>query len=176
MTAEALAAIDGARQAGATQFVIADSHGNEQQNLLIEKFPNRRHDHSRQSAPARHDGRDRLDLRRRRFHRVSRSDDERAWRARAYHLECHSRVDSHQRAPNGGVWDERDDRLAISAFPVALISGDADAGRGAQGVGADGVEASSSEARDQLSRGERRCHRRRHRRSFARERRRRSTG
>jgi len=38
MTAEALAAIDGARQAGATQFVIADSHGNEQ-NLLIEKFP-----------------------------------------------------------------------------------------------------------------------------------------
>lgn len=38
MTAEALAAIDGARQAGATQFVIADSHGNEQ-NLLIERFP-----------------------------------------------------------------------------------------------------------------------------------------
>ncbi len=38
MTAEALAAIDGARQAGATQFVLADSHGNEQ-NLLIERFP-----------------------------------------------------------------------------------------------------------------------------------------
>lgn len=38
MTAEALAAIDGARQAGATQFVVADSHGNEQ-NLLIERFP-----------------------------------------------------------------------------------------------------------------------------------------
>ena len=38
MTAEALAAIDGARQGGATQFVIADSHGNEQ-NLLIERFP-----------------------------------------------------------------------------------------------------------------------------------------
>ena len=38
MTAEALAAIEGARQGGATQFVIADSHGNEQ-NLLIERFP-----------------------------------------------------------------------------------------------------------------------------------------
>ena len=38
MTAEALAAIEGARLGGATQFVVADSHGNEQ-NLLIEKFP-----------------------------------------------------------------------------------------------------------------------------------------
>jgi D-amino peptidase len=38
MTAEALAAIAGAREAGATQFVVADSHGNEQ-NLLIERFP-----------------------------------------------------------------------------------------------------------------------------------------
>ena len=38
MTAEALAAVEGARQGGATQFVIADSHGNEQ-NLLIERFP-----------------------------------------------------------------------------------------------------------------------------------------
>ena len=38
MTAEALAAIEGARQAGATDFVVADSHGN-MQNLLIEKFP-----------------------------------------------------------------------------------------------------------------------------------------
>jgi D-amino peptidase len=38
MTAEALAAIAGARQGGATQFVVADSHGNEQ-NLLIERFP-----------------------------------------------------------------------------------------------------------------------------------------
>ncbi len=37
MTAEALAAIAGAREAGATQFVVADSHGNEQ-NLLIERF------------------------------------------------------------------------------------------------------------------------------------------
>lgn len=38
MTAEALAAIAGAREAGATQFIVADSHGNEQ-NLLIERFP-----------------------------------------------------------------------------------------------------------------------------------------
>jgi len=38
MTAEALAAIEGARQAGASQFVIADSHGN-MQNLLIDRFP-----------------------------------------------------------------------------------------------------------------------------------------
>jgi D-amino peptidase len=38
MTAEALAAIAGARQGGATQFVVADSHGNEQ-NLLIDRFP-----------------------------------------------------------------------------------------------------------------------------------------
>ena len=38
MTAEALAAIAGARDAGATQIVIADSHGNGQ-NLLIDKFP-----------------------------------------------------------------------------------------------------------------------------------------
>jgi D-amino peptidase len=37
MTAEALAAIDGAREAGATQFVVADSHGN-MQNLLIDRF------------------------------------------------------------------------------------------------------------------------------------------
>jgi D-amino peptidase len=38
MTAEALAAIAGARDAGATQIVVADSHGNGQ-NLLIDKFP-----------------------------------------------------------------------------------------------------------------------------------------
>ncbi len=38
MTAEAVAAIEGARQAGATDFVVTDAHGNEQ-NLLIELFP-----------------------------------------------------------------------------------------------------------------------------------------
>jgi D-amino peptidase len=38
MTAEALAAIQGAREAGATEIVVSDSHGNGQ-NLLIEKFP-----------------------------------------------------------------------------------------------------------------------------------------
>jgi D-amino peptidase len=38
MTAEALAAMAGAREAGATEFVIADSHGN-MQNLLIDRFP-----------------------------------------------------------------------------------------------------------------------------------------
>jgi D-amino peptidase len=37
MTNETLAAIEGARAAGATEFVVADSHGNGQ-NLLIEKF------------------------------------------------------------------------------------------------------------------------------------------
>jgi D-amino peptidase len=38
MTADALAAIEGARAAGATEFVVADSHGN-MQNLLLERFP-----------------------------------------------------------------------------------------------------------------------------------------
>lgn len=38
MTAEVNAAIDAARAAGATQFLISDSHGNGQ-NLLIEKLP-----------------------------------------------------------------------------------------------------------------------------------------
>lgn len=38
MTAEAMAAVEGAKQAGATEIVIADSHGN-MQNLLIERFP-----------------------------------------------------------------------------------------------------------------------------------------
>lgn len=38
MTGEARAAIDGARAAGATEFVIADSHGN-MQNLLIDQLP-----------------------------------------------------------------------------------------------------------------------------------------
>ena len=38
MTAEALAAIQGAREAGATEFVVADAHGN-MQNLLIDRFP-----------------------------------------------------------------------------------------------------------------------------------------
>jgi len=38
MTAEARAAIDGARAAGATELVIADSHGN-MQNLLIDQLP-----------------------------------------------------------------------------------------------------------------------------------------
>lgn len=38
MTAEALAAIQGARDAGATEFVVADAHGN-MQNLLIDRFP-----------------------------------------------------------------------------------------------------------------------------------------
>jgi len=38
MTLEALAAVEGAKEAGATEIVIADSHGNGQ-NLLIERFP-----------------------------------------------------------------------------------------------------------------------------------------
>ena len=38
MTGEALAAVAGAREAGATQIVVSDSHGNGQ-NLLIDKFP-----------------------------------------------------------------------------------------------------------------------------------------
>jgi len=38
MTAEVKAAIDGARAAGASEFVIADSHGNAQ-NLLIDQLP-----------------------------------------------------------------------------------------------------------------------------------------
>ena len=38
MTNEVLAAIEGARAAGATEFVVSDSHGNGE-SLLIEKFP-----------------------------------------------------------------------------------------------------------------------------------------
>lgn len=38
MTNETLAAIDGARAAGATEFVVSDSHGNGE-SLLIERFP-----------------------------------------------------------------------------------------------------------------------------------------
>jgi D-amino peptidase len=38
MTGEALAAIAGARDAGATEIVVSDSHGNGE-NLLIDKFP-----------------------------------------------------------------------------------------------------------------------------------------
>ena len=38
MTAEVLAAIQGAREAGAGEFVVSDSHGNGQ-SLLIDKFP-----------------------------------------------------------------------------------------------------------------------------------------
>lgn len=38
MTQEALAAVNAARQAGATEIVVADSHGNGE-NLLIEQFP-----------------------------------------------------------------------------------------------------------------------------------------
>jgi D-amino peptidase len=38
MTNEVLAAIEGARAAGATEVLVSDSHGNGQ-NLLIEKFP-----------------------------------------------------------------------------------------------------------------------------------------
>jgi D-amino peptidase len=38
MTADVLAAIQGAREAGATEFVISDSHGNGQ-SLLIDRFP-----------------------------------------------------------------------------------------------------------------------------------------
>jgi D-amino peptidase len=38
MTEEALAAIAAAREAGATEFVVADSHGN-MQNLLLERLP-----------------------------------------------------------------------------------------------------------------------------------------
>lgn len=38
MTDEVLAAIEGARQAGATEFLVSDSHGNGE-NLLIERFP-----------------------------------------------------------------------------------------------------------------------------------------
>ena len=38
MTDEALAAIQGAREAGATEILVSDSHGNGQ-NLLIDLFP-----------------------------------------------------------------------------------------------------------------------------------------
>jgi D-amino peptidase len=38
MTGEVLAAIEGARAAGATEFVVSDSHGNGE-SLLIDKFP-----------------------------------------------------------------------------------------------------------------------------------------
>jgi D-amino peptidase len=38
MTGEALAAVQGARDAGATQILVSDSHGNGE-NLLIDKFP-----------------------------------------------------------------------------------------------------------------------------------------
>ena len=38
MTAEAMAAVQAAKEAGATEIVVSDSHGN-MQNLLIEKFP-----------------------------------------------------------------------------------------------------------------------------------------
>jgi D-amino peptidase len=38
MTSEALAAVEGAKQGGATDIVVTDAHGNEQ-NLLIEQFP-----------------------------------------------------------------------------------------------------------------------------------------
>ena len=38
MTAEAMAAVEAAKEAGATEIVVSDSHGN-MQNLLIEKFP-----------------------------------------------------------------------------------------------------------------------------------------
>jgi D-amino peptidase len=38
MTAEVLAAVDGARSGGATEIVVADSHGN-MQNLLVERLP-----------------------------------------------------------------------------------------------------------------------------------------
>jgi D-amino peptidase len=38
MTEEVLAAIQGAREAGATEFVVSDSHGNGE-SLLIERFP-----------------------------------------------------------------------------------------------------------------------------------------
>jgi D-amino peptidase len=38
MTLEALAAVEGAKQGGATEVVVTDAHGNEQ-NLLIELFP-----------------------------------------------------------------------------------------------------------------------------------------
>jgi D-amino peptidase len=38
MTADVLAAIQGAREAGATEFVISDSHGNGE-SLLIDRFP-----------------------------------------------------------------------------------------------------------------------------------------
>ena len=39
MTNEVLAAMQGAREAGATEFVVSDSHGNGE-SLLIDKFPN----------------------------------------------------------------------------------------------------------------------------------------
>jgi D-amino peptidase len=38
MTAETIAAINAAKEAGATEFLVSDSHGN-MENLLIEKFP-----------------------------------------------------------------------------------------------------------------------------------------
>jgi D-amino peptidase len=38
MTGDVLAAIEGAREAGATEFVVSDSHGNGQ-SLLLDKFP-----------------------------------------------------------------------------------------------------------------------------------------
>ena len=71
MTREAVAAVTAAREAGATEIVVADSHGNGE-NLLIEQFP--ADVRVVRSWPRRlaHDGGRRRDCRRRHLHRLSR--------------------------------------------------------------------------------------------------------
>ena len=70
MTAEVNAAIEAARAAGATEIVVADSHGNAQ-NLLIERLPQDVTVVRSWPREFRHDGRDRRFLRRPSFSSVT---------------------------------------------------------------------------------------------------------
>ena len=86
MTREALAAVEAAKAAGATEIVVADAHGNGQ-NLLIEQFPaDVRVIRSWPRTP-RHGRRHRRQRRRRDLHRLSRRHQQPDRRPRAHVLE-----------------------------------------------------------------------------------------
>ena len=86
MTREALAAVEAARAAGATEVVVADSHGNGE-NLLHRAVPRRRARDSVVAAPPRHGRGHRRPGRRRDLHRLSRRHEQPGGRARAHVLE-----------------------------------------------------------------------------------------
>ena len=123
MTEEANAAIEAARGAGATEVVVADSHGNFQ-NLLPDKLPADVQVVRVVPAPARHDGGHRRELRRRDLRRLPREHYEPGRRARPQLLEREPGRRAPERHIRAGIGAWNAALAAHYGVPILAVSGD----------------------------------------------------